>query len=91
MILLQPLSIMVLYTLLVIAFAIGEIVLWRRAKGIVVPANHDTVGRVWPVVAACQGVATLFLIFFRWANFGSLSTICTGLAIMVGGISLRWW
>jgi protein-S-isoprenylcysteine O-methyltransferase Ste14 len=76
---------------MLIGAAIGEAVLRRRSRNIVVVAKHDGGLRMFTTLSICQGLATIFLIFCYRLNFGGLITACVGLALMMVGITLRWW
>jgi protein-S-isoprenylcysteine O-methyltransferase len=91
MILQQSRHLVVMYLTLLAAWIIGEIVVWRRSRGAVLPQDRGSGLRFIIVYFVGQIAGIVSLADFRWATFGSSATAYAGLALMVVGLLLRWW
>ncbi len=93
MILFQPRLLVVLYFVLWCLFFLGEIALsfGRRAKAGRAPEDRGFFSLVWVHFLLTNLLAVLCLRFFPAASFGTYSTSCIGLGLMLAGLLLRWW
>jgi protein-S-isoprenylcysteine O-methyltransferase len=74
-------------------FCVGEVVLaiWRRATKGVAPEDRGFLSRAFLIFIVSNLLAVPCLRLFPAASYGTYSTSCLGLGMMLVGLLLRWW
>jgi protein-S-isoprenylcysteine O-methyltransferase len=75
-------------------FGLSEfgLLLWKRSRGSAQSADSGSLGVLWIVILAGQGVAIAAAIFVPDANSGYLISLRPiGGALFAGGLALRWY